>query len=518
MAAIFGSSTRAPCRGLNQIMNPDAFRPARRPISLSRPLRVLAANRRYFSDDGQRAVYLTGSHNWNNFYDASDVANFDFHSHLRFLGEQNHNFTRLWVAEQTTWTSWNTEQVRFDPSLYQRTGPGNALDGGLRFDLTRFNDNYFQRLHQRVKDARDVGIYVAIMLFNGWSVGKQPYYPGNPWPGHPFNRHNNVNGIDGDLDGDGEGKDVHTVHCPAITRLQETYVRKVIDSLNDLSNVLWEISNESSPASREWQYHMIRFIKTCEASKLYQHPVGMTAMHPEGSNADLFQSPADWISPNLGERDRYRINPPAADGDKIILTDTDHLWGIGGDKSWVWKSFMRGLNPIYMDPLEDQRWDSFAEQTESCRRAMGETLDYADRINLAAMTPRPDLASSGYCLANSGKEYLVYLPFEAHWLESARFFRRFKRVISRIRWLFRRKTTVNLGADSGESLIEWFNPTTGDMIKANSRKGGATPRFKAPFRGDAVLFIRNQSLDGEQVATTEVGRAVTGVEQIACPV
>ena len=32
----------------------------------------------------------------------------------------------------------------------------------------------------------------------------------------------------------------------AITALQEAYVRKVVDTVNDLDNVLYEISNESS--------------------------------------------------------------------------------------------------------------------------------------------------------------------------------------------------------------------------------------------------------------------------------
>src|SRR3954471_10482985 len=106
------------------------------------PLRVLGSNPRYFTDDGRRAIYLTGSHNWNNFYEASDVGRFDFHAHLRFLREHNHNFTRLWVAEQAVWTAWNTEPVRFEPSVYQRTDPENSPDGALRFDLNRFNDNY----------------------------------------------------------------------------------------------------------------------------------------------------------------------------------------------------------------------------------------------------------------------------------------------------------------------------------------------------------------------------------------
>jgi hypothetical protein len=36
----------------------------------------------------------------------------------------------------------------------------------------------------------------------------------------------------------------------------------------------------------------------------------------------------------------------------VILSDTDHLWCIGGNHSWVWKSFLRGLHPIFMDPYD----------------------------------------------------------------------------------------------------------------------------------------------------------------------
>jgi hypothetical protein len=102
-----------------------------------------------------------------------------------------------------------------------------------------------------------------------------------------------VNSIDGDLDDDGEGKEVHTLMNPAITRIQETYVIKVIDTLKYLPNVLWEISNESHSDSVEWQYHMINVTKTYEAEIAYQHPVGMTVAWPGGKNSDLFESPAD---------------------------------------------------------------------------------------------------------------------------------------------------------------------------------------------------------------------------------
>jgi len=31
-------------------------------------------------------------------------------------------------------------------------------------------------------------------------------------------------------------------------------------------------------------------------------------------------------------------------------------------------------------------------------------------VNLAALVPHPELASTRYCLAKPGKEYVVYLP------------------------------------------------------------------------------------------------------------
>jgi len=83
-----------------------------------------------------------------------------------------------------------------------------------------------------------------------------------------------------------------------------------------------------------------------------------------------------------------------------VLSDTDHLWGIGGDVAWVWKSFLRGLNPIFMDPYKGEILSGGSkDRWEPVRVALGQTRRFAERISLAAVTPQPDLASTGYCLA-----------------------------------------------------------------------------------------------------------------------
>lgn len=447
-------------------------------FQINGPLRVNPDNPRYFTDNSGKAIFLTGSHTWSNFQEvgsSNPPPTTDYSTYLDFLDFNNHNFFRLWAWEQSKWAPWTSDQIWFAPSIFQRTGPGNALDGGLKFDLTKLNQAYFDRMRSRIIEAANQGNYVSIMLFDGWSVGKKlTSDPGNPWPGHPFNSSNNINGINGDPNKDGNGYEVHTLSIPAITSLQEAYVRKVIDSVNDLDNVLYEISNESKQGAQEtaWQYHMINFIKSYETTKPKQHPVGMTVAYPNGSNSDLFNSPADWISPN--EDGGYKDNPPPSSGSKVIILDTDHLWGEGGDRVWLWKSFTRGYNILYMDCYEDLYCEVYPVNDPtrlSMIANLGYALAYADRMNLTKMNPRGDLASTSYCLANPsslGAEYLVYAPNGG-------------------------QITINLSSTPGELRVEWLNPGNGRIYQSGTVTGGKSVSLRPPFSGDAVLYLSNRT-------------------------
>ena len=451
------------------------------------PLRVSISNPRYFSDANGRIVYLTGSHTWDNLVDRRGKPEFDYTGYLDFLQSHNHNFIRLWTREG----SFRGDSY---PDLYQRTGPGMALDGRPKFDLTKFNPAYFNRLRSRVQEAHDRGIYVMVMLFHGFSVHDKGGNRVNPWPAHSFNATNNINGINGDVNGNGEGEELHTLRVSAVTRLQEAYVRNVVDTLNDL-DVLYEISNESHRKSVEWQYHMIQFIHEYEKTKPKQSPVVMTAMwdgedDPAKDNAALFASPAEAIAPGRGIWGEYKGDPPPSDGSKIIFNDTDHLWGTGGNVEWVWKSFLRGLNPIFMDPIEDPKY-------EPVRRALGQTLAVANQINLATMFPKKDLASTGYCLANPGVKYLVYLPEDSHWLESrirswmesTYFIWRFSRALEYIRPFLKLSVDVDISQASESLHVTWFNPSTGKFLPGGQIAGGRRTSLTAPFTGPAVLYL-----------------------------
>lgn len=444
------------------------------------PLHVLSSNPRYFSNGRDQAVYLTGSHHWHSLVSRSSstpVPPSDFDSYLNFLALYDHNFIRMWAIER----GWDYDPLGgsyYDISPFRRVGPGLALDGGPKYDVDAFDQDYFDRLRKRVSSAKGRGVYVSIMLFNGWSVIS--WDKTNAWRGHPFHRENNINGIDGDLNQDDQGTEVHTIGTDArilaIRARQEAYIRKVVDAVNDLDNVLYEIGNELGPHATQWQYSMIGYLRSYEATKPYQHPIGMTSngglSGPYDDTADLYASSADWISPSANGDD-YKHDPPAADGRKVVISDTDHLWGIGGDHVWVWKSFTRGLNPIYMDPYGDP---AFPMADETARQAMGHTRWYANKLDLAATVPRPELATTGYCLVQSRRKYLVYLPpdREAVGLSSQG---------------GNHEVTVNLSDSSGVLAVEWFNPRTGDAIQGETLLGGGSRTLVAPFGGGAVLYL-----------------------------
>jgi hypothetical protein len=367
------------------------------------PLRIHPTNPRYFTDgtklpDGSlKAVYLTGSHTWNSLHDNPHPAPaFNYKSYLDFLERHHHNFFRLWLRLGT-----GGGPPTPISTVYQRTGPGNAIDGAPKYDLTRFNDEFFSRLRWRVKAAGDRGIYVAVMFFGGDNVIDVRYNPN--WPLHPYHSKNNVNEINGDPNGDGQGLECYRLAVNEITSLQENFIKKVVETLGDLDNVLWEVGNEL-PATLEFQQHIVRFVKQLESRRPKQHPIGIsTFAGAEPPMTAFIKSDADWITSDTASGD-YENDPPAADGTKIIISDTDHIWGVGGDELWVWKSFTRGLHPIYMDPMANN------SQHEKPRRAMGHTRTIAERLNLALITPRPSLSSTRYCLANPGKEYFIFQP------------------------------------------------------------------------------------------------------------
>jgi hypothetical protein len=362
------------------------------------------------------------------------------------------------------------------PFPWKRTGPQMASDGLPAFDLTQYDPAYFDRLRSRATALQQNGIYAIVQLFDGLGILKNRCSN----DGYPFSAGNNVNGVD-----DGGGTNSMTMTgANAITMHQDAYVRKVIDTLNDLSNVLWETSEEAASNSLWWQGHMIQLVHDYENTKPQQHPVGW-GWPTGGSDQDLYASKADWVAPLSATSPANNCMPNC----KVIINDSDHsyygFWANQNNqtiRNYIWNNFTNGSSVIFMDPYEifwagrnqcasprngvcgsvDTRYDNLRDN-------LGYVLKYANsKLDLEKMTPSPALSSTQQCLANavpSGAEYLVYAPSGGQF-------------------------TVNLSATTRTLHVEWFNPAAGSAMSAATVTGGSSAQaFTAPFNGDAVLYL-----------------------------
>jgi collagenase-like protein with putative collagen-binding domain len=312
--------------------------------------------------------------------------------------------------------------------------------------------------------------------------------------GYPFTGGNNMNGVE---DGGGTGSMTMSARN-ANTDVQEAYVKKVIDTLNDQPNQV-VLLGASSEISHRWENFLIDLIHKYDGggtlaqtgevftAKTFQHPVGYPTL-TGGSDSTLYNSNADWVAPKV------RVSPTSSCGTgtpacKVNINDSDHSYfGMWNDsaqtnRNFVWENFANGDSAMFMDPYliywtsgnrnlcqsrsngvcsgPDSRWNNMRDN-------LGYTLAYANKMDLAKMTPQGSLSSTGYCLADdvaTGAEYLVYAPNGG-------------------------TLTVNLSATTRVLNVEWFDPSSGTTTSGGTVTGGSsTQSFTSPFGGDAVLYL-----------------------------
>src|SRR5215471_17769789 len=130
-----------------------SFPPIASAAKIDGPL-VVSDNPHYFKDANGAALILTGSQTWNTLQDWGTEGSpqaLDFDAFVKFLSAHGHNFTLLWTVEMPKFcglptTANSPPDFTVSPLPYKRTGPGTATDGGLKFDLTKFDQSFFDRL------------------------------------------------------------------------------------------------------------------------------------------------------------------------------------------------------------------------------------------------------------------------------------------------------------------------------------------------------------------------------------
>jgi hypothetical protein len=106
---------------------------------------------------------------------------------------------------------------------------------------------------------------------------------------------------------------------------------------------------------------------------------------------------------------------------------------------------------------------------------VGDTLRFAERMNLLELQPRDDLSSTGYALANPGQEYLVLQPNATA-----------------------EPFTVRLAA--GTYTVEWFGVEGRQTVLGDGRtvERPMSVSFGPPSQssGPIVLYLKRSAGDG----------------------
>lgn len=230
-------------------------------------LRLHPDNPHYFLFRGKPTILITsGEH-----YGAVLNQDFDYVKYLDTLAAHGFNLTRTFTgaAYLEPAGSFKIAENTLAPKAgrylapWKRSDQPGAWDGGNRWDLTGWNEDYFRRFRDFAAQAGRRGIIIEVNLFCPFYEDKKTQQS-NMWPLSPFHARNNSNGL-----GSVASHDVYTLDKHGgLLGAQERFVRRIVEELKDDDNVYYEICNEPyfAGVTLEWQHHIAEVIEEAQKS------------------------------------------------------------------------------------------------------------------------------------------------------------------------------------------------------------------------------------------------------------
>ena len=262
----------------------------------AQPLRLHPGNPRIFEYQGQPTVLVgSGEH-----YGAVLNLDFDYTTYLSTLAQAGLNHTRLFTgAHLEVSGAFGIANNSLGPAEGRFIAPWARSDssgfhrGGNKFDLSKWDPAYFERLADFMEKAARAGVIVEVCLFSS-------IYGDDLWQNNPFHPNNNVNALP-----EIPFRTLYTLNAGSALMYQEAYVLKMVKALNGFDNFYFEIQNEpwadngmrlgqwnefiqpdllanegqmwrtvmepAAPVSLDWQRHMAKVIREAEAGLPKKH-------------------------------------------------------------------------------------------------------------------------------------------------------------------------------------------------------------------------------------------------------
>ena len=241
----------------------------------AQPIRLHPANPHYFQWRNQPTVLITSAEH----YGAVINLDFNYIPYLNELQARGLNLTRIFTGTYietpgSFGISGNTLAPAANRLLvpWARSNSGGYAAGGNKFDLSRWDSGYFNRLRDFCSQASQRGIVVEVVLFCG-------YYSDGLWNISPLKSSNNINGI-----GTVAASATHSMNNGNLLTAQELYVRKMAAELKDFDNIYFEICNEPyfNGVTTDWQNHMVNVLVEAESTFPNKHLIAMNIANGSG--------------------------------------------------------------------------------------------------------------------------------------------------------------------------------------------------------------------------------------------
>jgi PA14 domain len=274
-------------------------------IPAIKPLALHPENPHYFLFRGKPTILITsGEH-----YGAVLNLDFNYKKYLETLERAGMNHTRVftgaaYVEPQGSFNiAGNTlapASGRYIAPWARSSTPGYA-GGGNRFDLSKWDEDYFRRIKAFMTEARQRGIIIEVNLFC-------PFYGEKEWERSPFKASNNINGF-----GNIPRQDVYTLDKnDRLLEVQERFVRRIVRELIEFDNLYYEVCNEPYAGNIpiNWQNHIVDVIVDAEKGVGWKHLISLNISngsqkvedpHPAVSIFNFhYASPAETVALNYG--------------------------------------------------------------------------------------------------------------------------------------------------------------------------------------------------------------------------
>jgi hypothetical protein len=456
-------------------------------------IRLHPVNPHYFLFRDKPTVLITsGEH-----YGAVLNADVDYKKYLATIDSDGLNYARIFGGSYIEVPAKSFGILRNDlapqPGRFiapwaRSETPGYA-GGGNKFDLTKWNPEYFERYHDFLADASKRGIVVEITLFSS-------HYDEMMWkisPFHPSNNVNNTTAID--------WKKLNTLENGDVLAFQEKYARKLISEAKDFDNVIFEIQNEPwsdrptltsvvnpylRPPGRDtypnsvdvaddlsvaWQAQVAEWITQAEGSLPNHHLIAQ--------NYSNFLAPIRKLSPGVDVVNFHYAYPEAVALNyglgKAIAYDETGFLGRDDDsyRRQAWNFMLSGgsifdaldysFSPGHEDGA-DLEPNGPGGGSPTFRHQLRILRDFLNKFSILDLRPDPTTVRHAggvvaHALSNPGHEYAIYLDGKG-------------------------PTDVALTLPSGDYRAEWLDTKTGAIAKsedfqhADGDKILASPQFE----------------------------------------